>query len=366
MDTALVLAAGRGTRTKLSANKIRYLLDSKPVFMHSVDKFLTLGFKIIIVAQKTDFSFIKSYFPEAVLVEGGDSRSQSVENGLQEVESEYVFIHDAARPFVAPEVIKGVKKLLNKYDAVLTCKKVTSTIYNKDLDVVAREQLIEAETPQAFLTEKIKQAYRKRGGEDYTDDISLFKKYNKAEIGLFYHETNNEKITSEKEVEKYLMPEFKIGHSYDIHQITKERKLILGGVEIPVDFGLLGHSDADVLLHAISEAILGALGLGDLGTFFPDTDQEYLNMDSQKILLFSKEKLAEKKYHIENIDASIYAEVPKLKPYITKMKENIARILKIDSKRINLKAGTNEKMDAIGQQKAIAAEAVCLVKRSIE
>ena len=175
-------------------------------------------------------------------------------------------------------------------------------------------------------------------------------------------ETENKKITTKEDI-KALTPKFKIGYSYDIHKTDKTRPLILGGIKIENDFGLLGHSDADVLLHAISESLIGALGLGDLGTHFPDTDLRYKDLDSKKILMFVKDLLNKEGYVIENIDASIFAEKPKLARYIPKMREVIADVLKINKAQVNIKAGTNEGEDSVGKGRSVAASCVSLIRR---
>ena len=155
---------------------------------------------------------------------------------------------------------------------------------------------------------------------------------------------------------------FRIGHSFDIHRLEKGRKLILGGVDIPSEVGLLGHSDADVLLHAITESILGALGLGDLGTNFPDTSNEYKDISSVVLLQRALEEMKNKNYLIANIDVSLYLEKPKLFKYRQEILHNLAYLLKIPNGAINFKVTTTEKIGPIGQSEAIAAEAVCLLE----
>lgn len=159
------------------------------------------------------------------------------------------------------------------------------------------------------------------------------------------------------------MYKMRIGFSEDIHELVENRPLILGGVIIPSDNGEKAHSDGDVLLHAISESILGALALGDLGTFFPDDKDETLNMDSKFILAKVKDLMKKEGYEIGNVDASIILEKPKLKEYIPLMRKNIAEILDTDIKNISIKAGTNEKMDSIGEGKAIKATSIVLLKK---
>ena len=157
---------------------------------------------------------------------------------------------------------------------------------------------------------------------------------------------------------------FKIGHGYDVHQLTEGRELIIGGVNIPHKMGLLGHSDADVLLHAISDSLLGALALGDIGKHFPDTDEAYKGADSLVLLACVYELVKAKGYEIGNIDATILAQAPKLAPYIPQMRLNIARALETEIDRVNIKATTEEKLGFTGEEKGIAAHAVCLVYKN--
>ncbi len=154
---------------------------------------------------------------------------------------------------------------------------------------------------------------------------------------------------------------FKIGHSYDMHPLVSKRKLILGGIEIEHKLGLKGHSDADVLLHAITESLIGAMGMGDIGTLFPDTDPKYKGISSVVLLKEVYEILLSKGYKINNIDAIVYAQKPKLNPLIKDIRANIASVLKINVEDINIKATTGEKLGYIGREEAIAAESVCLI-----
>ena len=156
---------------------------------------------------------------------------------------------------------------------------------------------------------------------------------------------------------------YRIGIGYDIHKLTTGRDLIIGGVKITHEKGLLGHSDADVLIHAIIDAMLGALALSDIGTIFPDTSELYKDADSTVLLRDVYNLIKEKKYVIENIDSNIIAQQPKMMPYIPKMKEVLCKILEIETDRLSIKAKSNEKMDAVGQELAIEAQAVVLMKR---
>lgn len=155
----------------------------------------------------------------------------------------------------------------------------------------------------------------------------------------------------------------RIGYGYDIHRLKKGRKLYLGGLKLPCAYGLLGHSDADVLLHALCDALLGAAGLGDIGEHFPDTDARYKNIDSKVLLLKTCEMVRRKKCKIINVDCIIFSEVIKISPIKFKIRKKISEILKVNQKNINIKAKTNEGLDAVGQKKAIAAAAIVLLKK---
>lgn len=159
------------------------------------------------------------------------------------------------------------------------------------------------------------------------------------------------------------MPSLKIGHGYDVHQLVTGREMIIGGVNIPHETGLLGHSDADVLLHAITDAIIGALGMGDIGHAFPDTNPETEGIASTQILADIYQKMVEKGYEIGNIDATILAEAPKMAPHLQEMKQNIARILQTDITNINIKATTTEKLGFVGRREGMACEAVVLISQ---
>ncbi|MCU9594007.1 2-C-methyl-D-erythritol 2,4-cyclodiphosphate synthase [Caldibacillus thermolactis] len=156
---------------------------------------------------------------------------------------------------------------------------------------------------------------------------------------------------------------FRIGQGYDVHQLTEDRPLIIGGIQIPHEKGLLGHSDADVLLHAITDAILGAVGLGDIGTHFPDTDVAYKNADSSYLLSEIWNKVKDMGYRLGNVDCTIIAQKPKMAPYIRNMKENIAKLLDAEISQVNVKATTNEKLGFIGREEGIASISVVLLEK---
>ncbi len=159
------------------------------------------------------------------------------------------------------------------------------------------------------------------------------------------------------------MTDLRIGHGYDVHRLVEDRRLIIGGVEIPHSHGLLGHSDADVLTHAVMDAVIGALGLGDIGKHFPDTDEQFKDADSLALAAHVYSLLEERGYRISNIDATVIAQAPKLAPYVATMRENLAKVFLLAPDRINVKATTEEKLGFTGAKEGIAAHAVCLLYR---
>lgn len=373
MNTALIVAAGAGSRAQLNQSKVLYLINNKPLFMYSVETFLDLGFEIVLVVAKNDINDIQKYVQndKIKITLGGKTRSESVKLGLKLVQTPYVYIHDAARPLITKNAILEIEKSLQFHDSVLLAEKLTSSLKryeHNELSSLNRDSFVLSQTPQAFLTEKIRYAYL-RNEDSYDDDISLYQAfYPEEKVFVVYNEEPNLKVTYPQDflyVKKHLEKEepMRIGHSFDIHQLVENRPLILGGIQIPYEKGLLGHSDADVLLHAIAEAMLGALSLGDLGTYYPDTNDKFKDINSMKILKEVHEMIRQKGYVVGNIDSTVYAELPKLNPYVSEIKLNISKNLNIQENQVSIKATTYEKMDAIGEKRAIAAEAVVLLKK---
>jgi len=291
--------------------------------------------------------------------------------GLKEVQTPYVYIHDAARPLIHSALILEIEKKLAFFDAVVVCEKLTQALKLKQgssIQSVTREDYILAQTPQAFLTEKIRYAHL-RNQLSFDDDISLYQSfYQEDNVHVVINDKPNIKVTYPEDmiyVSSLLEGEknMRIGHSFDIHALKENNPMVLGGILIPSLNGPLGHSDADVLLHAIGEAMLGALALGDLGTHFPDTDPKYKGIPSSELIKKIMELVKNQGYSIINIDATIYLEETRLNPYIKEMRNKVAGLLNITIDQISIKATTYEKMDAIGHNQAIASEAVVLLRK---
>lgn len=370
MYTAIILAAGSSSRTKTITNKILYKINEIPVFEYSLKTFLGLDFSTIVVSNEDNYEEVKSYVSNEVnVIIGGETRTESVRKALDYVETKYVFIHDAARPLIDAENILNIKNELKNHDAVFLARNLSESL--KEIKPkhknVNRENYLLAETPQAFLTEKIKKAYQEKN--NFFDDIEIYSNlYPNDNIKYLINNKPNIKITHKEDIIKVeaLISQketLRTGYSFDIHKLVENRKLILGGIEIPYNKGLLGHSDADVLLHVIGESILGALALGDLGSFYPDNDPKYKDISSTILLADINKMLIENKYEIINIDSQVFLEEPKINPYIKTIKEKIASILNIKTGKISVKATTFEKLESIGRKEAIAAVATCLIRR---
>lgn len=365
MYSVVIVCAGSGTRMNSNKNKVLLPLNQMPIFMHSVKKFETFSDDIIVVCKEEDKEEILAYHNNICI--GGVTRQESVYNGVMKAKYSHVLIHDGARPFVSNEEIKSLIESSNKDSAFLGLKMVDSIKDITNLTNVNRDNFIIALTPQLVRKDLYLEAYSKalETGVSFTDDVDLINTVLGIKPELILGKKDNIKITT---LEDYLSAvkrcnELKIGYSWDVHKLVPDRKLILGGIQIDYDLGLLGHSDADALLHAISESMLGALALGDLGSHFPDNDPKYKNADSKDLLLRVYELVKNEGYRIVNIDTMIYAEKPKMNPHILKMRNVISSLLEIDLSQISIKATTYEKMDAIGRGEAIACDSTILLAK---
>ena len=359
MISVVIVCGGTSSRFGKEVNKVLLPLGDKPIFMHSVEKFSKFSDDVIVVANINDVKEIKQYHCNVVL--GGKSRQESVFNGVIKARHNRILIHDGARPFVSEEEILSLINSEAKC-AFIGIKPVNTLKMIDGYRNINRDNFVEALTPQLVEKNLYIEAYQKTN-DLFTDDVSLIQSVLDIPVSMVLGSKNNYKITTyddyERAVKILTIP--RIGHSWDCHQLVEGRKLILGGVEIPFEKGLLGHSDADALLHAISESLLGALALGDLGTHFSDKDERYRGMDSKLILAACYEMIKNQGYQVSNLDTMIYAEAPKMAKYIPLMRQVIAKILEIDESQVSIKATTYEKMDAIGAGLAIACEAHCIV-----
>ena len=304
------------------------------------------------------------------IVAGGRRRQDSVFNALQEINARkpgvsMVLIHDGARPFIGKDVILNVLEETELNGAAVACVAMKNSVRRMEQGSTAstsvdRADYYSVQTPQGFRKSMLIEAYDKAFDEGFsgTDDASIVE-WAGNDISIVDGDYGNIKITTRED----LPMENRVGTGFDVHQLTEGRKLILGGVDIPYDRGLLGHSDADVLVHAVMDALLGAAALGDIGKHFPDSDEAYKDADSLKLLAKVKKMLEENFYNIGNIDVTLIAQKPKISPYIDEMRDNIAGVLEIDRSRVNIKGTTTEQLGFTGREEGIACEAVCSIYR---
>ncbi len=367
--SVIVTAAGSGERAKRNKNKVLCQIGDRTVLEKAVLPFLSFEevFEVIITSSQTDFdeiSFLLSFEPKIKVVVGGKSRAESVFKGLKQVSGDIVLIHDGARPFITEEVIARVIEGAKTFGSAIPVVDATDTmaiIENGEIAKTGREHLKKIQTPQGFKTELIKSAYEKiENFADWTDETSIFCKF-VAPCHFVLGDRKNEKLTFSEDFEK-LTP-FRVGTGFDLHRLVENRKLILGGIEIPHEKGLLGHSDADVLTHAVMDAILSALSLRDIGYHFPDTDPKYKGISSILLLKEVLKLIDQKGYEVNNVSACIMAQKPKLKPFIDQITKNLADNLGVEKEKVGIGCTTLEGIGIVGREEGIAVQAyVSLVR----
>ena len=382
---AIIPAGGAGKRLKSDIAKQYLLLDNIPILVHTLKVFERVKIidEIILVVPAGDVSvtekkIIDQYGLKKIkkIIVGGKERQDSVRNGLAAIKGkcDIVIVHDGVRPFVTQAMIQQVVEVAKTKGAVSVGVKANDTVKKtgKDCNVestIPRDNLWLTQTPQAFKFEVIKQAFKKAYDENYygTDDASLVERMGKM-VKMIEGSYNNIKITTPDDllIAKALMKKetkvtYRTGFGYDSHRFAESRKMILGGIEIPHNKGLQGHSDADALIHAICDALLGAAGCGDIGRHFPDTDPAYRNISSTILLQKVKEIVEAKGFFINNVDTTVIMEKPKLAPYAVKMVSHIALALDIPETSVNVKAKTNEGMGFTGRNEGVAVLATASV-----
>jgi 2-C-methyl-D-erythritol 4-phosphate cytidylyltransferase/2-C-methyl-D-erythritol 2,4-cyclodiphosphate synthase len=382
MVSAIITAAGSGSRMGNTGNKIFLPLNERPVLAHSVLAIAAsekIDHLVVTVAAGLEnntqnlLSALGLNIPWQV-VTGGKERQHSIDNALQVVPgtADVILVHDGARPLVATSLINATIQAATAYQAATAAVKVKDTIKESSPDhfvtkTLKREWLWSIQTPQAFQAAILRQAYEQAAKDGYlgTDDASLVERLG-VKVKIVQGDYQNIKITTPEDIALAAIflkksphsPVFiRVGIGYDVHRLVTGRKLILGGVEIAHTHGLEGHSDADVLLHAIKDALLGAAALGDIGRHFPDTEAEYKGISSLKLLEKVRDILHTNCFSVNNIDATIVAQKPKLAPYIFAMNQNIADALCINVTNVNIKATTTEGLGFAGRQEGIAAYA---------
>lgn len=371
------MAAGSGARMGMGVNKVLMDLGGASPLERCARTFAPEVDGMLAVARPEDLEAIDALGLAIRAVPGGRTRQQSVLEGLRALPEgvEVVLVHDAARPFVDVETIRRCIASVRAHGSGVASVPVKDTIKRTSLDGAVldtppRETLYAAQTPQAFRPAQLRAAIEalQARGETATDDAGAMELAGHT-VRLVEGSYANIKLTTPEDIAmaEHLIgarQEIRVGHGYDVHRLVEGRKLILCGVEVPYEKGLLGHSDADVALHALMDALLGSAAMGDIGTHFPDTDAAYKGISSLTLLARVRELLGAQGFRPQSVDITIVAQQPKLRPYIKEMVARVAHGLGIAEDHVNVKATTTEGLGFEGEGLGISAHAVAVLQRS--
>jgi 2-C-methyl-D-erythritol 4-phosphate cytidylyltransferase/2-C-methyl-D-erythritol 2,4-cyclodiphosphate synthase len=386
--SAIIAAGGRGTRVGADRPKQFLEIAGRSLLDLSVSAIASSGRvdDIVVAVPMDHLEDVRSRLRDAgkpvAIVAGGRRRQDSVANALRHVppESDIVVVHDAARPFVTQEVIDRT------IDAAATCGAAIAAIPARDTvkqasaglvegshvvqTTLRREEIFLAQTPQAFRRHVLERAFEAAGALDATDEAMLAERAG-FQVHLVPGDPVNIKVTTPADLELARVvrsagasaPASRIGIGYDLHRLVTGRALVLGGVRVPFELGLDGHSDADIVCHAVTDAVLGAAGAGDIGRLFPDTDARWKDADSLEMLRRAVAAVYASGWRVGNVDVTVIAERPKLLPYLDAMRANLAAALDLPPASVSVKGKTNEQVDSMGRGESMACHAVALLVR---
>jgi len=370
----IILAGGKSHRFKSNLSKPYQKIGGKSLLEININKALNFNQikKIIVVFNKKDSKRVKFLkYKNIQLIEGGKSRQESTFNALKSLIKikgiKNVLIHDAARPNFSLNLLNRIIKNMKGSSAVVPKINIQDAVKQKfdsgKYEYIIgkdREDLFLTQTPQAFKLKEIFQLHKNYSSKYRDDDISLFMNLNK--VKFIEGEKNNFKITDQSDFENLkniYKSKMSIGIGFDVHRLVPKKKLYLAGLNIKSNLGTLGHSDGDPVLHSITDAILGASKMGDIGQLFSDKNKKFKNIRSTILLKNVVSQIKSKGYCINNLDINIITQTPKIKKYKKKFIENISKLCEVSKERINIKGKTTEKLGVIGREKAIACEVIC-------
>lgn len=388
---AIIAAGGRGVR--LGADRPKQFLDlgGRSILDLSIAALAVSGrVDEIVVAVPDDHlaaareSWPNGGRPPVAFVVGGARRQDSVANAFAHTSAgaDIILVHDAARPFVTGEVIGRAIEAAAAHGAAIAAIPVRDTVKQAGASApdgsraiattIPRETVFLAQTPQAFRRDVLARALAAGAGVEATDEAMLVER-----LGLPVHlvegDSGNMKVTTPEDLTaarqrvpepRPWFPGLRIGNGYDLHRLVAGRPLILAGVTIPYELGLDGHSDADIVCHAVTDAVLGAAAVGDIGRLFPDTDPKWKGADSIALLRGALAHVHASGYRVSNVDVTVIAQKPKLLPFLAAMRENLAAALQVDVSAVSVKGKTNEGVDSMGRGEAMACHAVALLARA--
>lgn len=389
--SAIIAAAGRGVRFGGDRPKQLVTVAGRPILERAVRAFMEhSSVSEVIVALPADIvvdppAYLTAGAKPLRLVAGGPRRQDSVASALEAASpmAEVIVVHDAARPFASPDLIARTIAAAREEGAAVAAVPSRDTVKlvegSRVKSTLSRETVYLAQTPQAFRAGLLRAALAS-GAEDVTDEASLVERAGHA-VRVVEGDPDNIKITTaadlpvaeaiaEKRDARHSVTQpartGRAGTGYDLHRLVAGRPLVLGGVTIPSARGALGHSDADVVCHAMTDAILGAAGLGDIGRHFPDSDPRWKDASSLDLLSRAAAMVREHGFEVGNIDTTVVLEAPRIGAYVDDMRNAVSRALGVDLDRVSIKAKTNEGVDALGRGEAIAAHAIALIRRIAE
>jgi 2-C-methyl-D-erythritol 4-phosphate cytidylyltransferase/2-C-methyl-D-erythritol 2,4-cyclodiphosphate synthase len=382
--TAIIAAGGRGARFGGDLPKQLLTLGGQPILQRTVAAFLDCArISEVIVALPPDLAadppaYLRTARKPLRVVEGGARRQDSVANAFAQVAAptEVVLVHDAARPLVSNAVIGRAIDAARDSGAAIAAVKAHDTVKQGNaagmvVDTLKRDEIYLAQTPQAFRVEVLRHAlhHAATAAADVTDEAMMVERAGHP-VRLVEGDARNLKITTPDDLaiaERLIAPAapgapaLRVGNGYDLHRLVVGRPLILGGVTIPYEKGLQGHSDADAVCHAVTDAILGAAGAGDIGRHFPDTDPQWQGANSIVLLERAATVVHRAGFSVVNVDVVVIAQRPKLVPHIDAIRANVAAALGCDTSQVSVKGKTNEGVDSMGAGDSIAVHAVALL-----
>jgi 2-C-methyl-D-erythritol 4-phosphate cytidylyltransferase/2-C-methyl-D-erythritol 2,4-cyclodiphosphate synthase len=376
--TALIVAAGSGERMGSGVPKQYRLLGGQPVLRRAVEALLRHpridAVRVVIAAAHEALARQALQSLEVgTLILGGDRRTDSVRAGLAETPGQQVLVHDAARPFCPPEVVDRLLDALGNHDGAAPVLAVGDTLARAGEllgDPIDRSDAVRVQTPQAFDADALRGAYDRWTGDPPTDETSVVRAAG-LRVAAVEGDPLLDKLTTPADwdrAEAMLAARLvsRTGLGFDVHGFAGDGPVMLGGVEVPHSRGLSGHSDADVVLHAITDALLGAAGLGDIGEHFPPADSQWRGAASDRFLTHAAELIRSAGGIVDHVDCTIICEEPKVGPHRSAMKTRIAEILGLDSAAVSIKATTTEGLGFTGRREGIAAQAVASIRLGLQ
>jgi 2-C-methyl-D-erythritol 4-phosphate cytidylyltransferase / 2-C-methyl-D-erythritol 2,4-cyclodiphosphate synthase len=363
--TLIVLCAGNSSRFEHKTKKQWIRIENEPLWLNVTKRLSSFSHfdKIIVASHEDELNYMKNFTDDFTFVKGGDTRQKSILNCLEFVTTKFVMISDVARACIPQSVIKNLLNEKENADCIVPVLNVTDTVIY-ETNTINRDSVKLIQTPQLSLTQTLKKALDTQ--IEFTDESSAIKAIN-GTIKYIQGSNESKKLTLGDELDelpclKEPSNNFFTGTGFDIHAFEDNKEMCLGGVKLPYEYGFKAHSDGDVLIHSIIDALLGACGAGDIGEFFPDTDEKYKGIDSKLLLEHIVRFIYSVGYEIVNIDTTIIAQKPKINPFKHEIKNSLAALLNIEKQFINVKATTAEKMGFIGRAEGVAVQSIATLK----